>query len=50
MDAAVIPFAELDLSEHSHEFIGGDHGDVPFSVILVHGAGRRTGGPSASVP
>jgi mannose-6-phosphate isomerase-like protein (cupin superfamily) len=32
----VIPLEELDPSPHSHEFIGAEHGDVPFSVILVH--------------
>ena len=32
----VIPLDELDPSPHSHEFVGADHGDVPFSVILVH--------------
>jgi mannose-6-phosphate isomerase-like protein (cupin superfamily) len=33
---AVIPFDELAPSRHSHEFVGAEHGDVPFSVILVH--------------
>ena len=32
----IIPFDELEPSEHSHEFVGADHGDVPFCVILVH--------------
>jgi mannose-6-phosphate isomerase-like protein (cupin superfamily) len=32
----IVPFDVLEHSEHSHEFVGGDHGDVPFSVILVH--------------
>jgi mannose-6-phosphate isomerase-like protein (cupin superfamily) len=32
----VIPLDELDPTPHSHEFIGAEHGDVPFSVILVH--------------
>ena len=32
----IVPFDELEHSEHSHEFVGGEHGDVPFSVILVH--------------
>ena len=32
----IISLGELDPSEHSHEFVGGEHGDVPFSVILVH--------------
>ena len=34
--AELIPLDELPHEEHSHEFEGGDHGDVPFSVILVH--------------
>lgn len=33
---AVIGFDQLAPSRHSHEFVGADHGDVPFSVILVH--------------
>jgi len=40
----VIPFDELEPTEHSHEFVGAEHGDVPFSVILVHsqpGVGPR---------
>jgi mannose-6-phosphate isomerase-like protein (cupin superfamily) len=32
----VIPLAELDPTPHSNEFIGAEHGGVPFSVILVH--------------
>jgi mannose-6-phosphate isomerase-like protein (cupin superfamily) len=32
----VVPFGELEHSEHSHEFVGQEHGDVPFCVILVH--------------
>jgi mannose-6-phosphate isomerase-like protein (cupin superfamily) len=36
MRAPVIPFGELEPTEHSHEFVGAEHGDVPFSVILVH--------------
>ena len=32
----VIPFERLDPSPHSHEFVGAEHGDVPFSIILVH--------------
>lgn len=32
----VVPFEELDHSEHSHEFVGAEHGEVPFCVILVH--------------
>jgi mannose-6-phosphate isomerase-like protein (cupin superfamily) len=33
---SIIDFADLAPSEHSHEFVGAEHGDVPFSVILVH--------------
>jgi mannose-6-phosphate isomerase-like protein (cupin superfamily) len=32
----VIPLDDLEPTEHSHEFVGAEHGDVPFSVILVH--------------
>ena len=32
----IVPFDELDHSRHSHEFVGAEHGDVPFCVILVH--------------
>ena len=32
----IIPFGDLEHSEHSHEFVGAEHGDVPFCVILVH--------------
>ena len=34
--AEVVPFEELEPTEHSHEFVGEEHGDVPFCVILVH--------------
>lgn len=40
----VIPYQELAPTRNSHEFVGADHGDVPFSVILVHtgpGGGPR---------
>jgi len=33
---SIIPLVDLEHSEHSHELIGAEHGDVPFSVILVH--------------
>jgi mannose-6-phosphate isomerase-like protein (cupin superfamily) len=36
--AAPIDLDELPHSEHSHEFVGADHGDVPFCLILVHSA------------
>lgn len=32
----IVPFDELEHSEHSHEFVGAEHGDIPFCVILVH--------------
>ena len=32
----IIELDDLEHSEHSHEFVGGEHGDVPFSIILVH--------------
>lgn len=34
--AEIIDFDDLAPTEHSHEFVGDEHGDVPFSVILVH--------------
>lgn len=33
---SIVPFDDLEHGEHSHEFVGGEHGEVPFSVILVH--------------
>ncbi|HEY7525185.1 MAG TPA: cupin domain-containing protein [Candidatus Limnocylindrales bacterium] len=36
--AGVIPFDRLPHTRHSHELIGADHGDLPFSIILVHSA------------
>jgi mannose-6-phosphate isomerase-like protein (cupin superfamily) len=32
----VIPLDDLAPTKHSHEFVGAEHGDVPFSIILVH--------------
>ena len=32
----VVAFDDLEHGEHSHELVGAEHGDVPFSVILVH--------------
>jgi mannose-6-phosphate isomerase-like protein (cupin superfamily) len=32
----IVAFDELEHGEHSHELVGEEHGDVPFSVILVH--------------
>jgi mannose-6-phosphate isomerase-like protein (cupin superfamily) len=34
----VIPLDQLEHTRHSHELVGADHGDVPFSIILVHSA------------
>jgi mannose-6-phosphate isomerase-like protein (cupin superfamily) len=33
---SIVPLDDLEHTEHSHEFVGAEHGDVPFSVILVH--------------
>jgi mannose-6-phosphate isomerase-like protein (cupin superfamily)/quinol monooxygenase YgiN len=41
---SVVGFDDLPQTEHAHEFVGADHGQVPFSIILVHaapGAGPR---------
>ena len=41
---SVMEFDDLPHTEHAHEFVGAEHGDVPFSIILVHaapGAGPR---------
>jgi len=32
----VIPLEDLAPTAHSHEFVGAEHGEVPFSIILVH--------------
>jgi quercetin dioxygenase-like cupin family protein len=32
----IIDLDDLEPTPHSHEFVGADHGDVPFSIILVH--------------
>jgi mannose-6-phosphate isomerase-like protein (cupin superfamily) len=40
----IVPLDDLEHSRHSHEFVGAEHGEVPFSVILVHsqpGVGPR---------
>jgi mannose-6-phosphate isomerase-like protein (cupin superfamily) len=34
--AGIFGLDELPHEPHSHEFVGADHGDVPFSIILVH--------------
>jgi mannose-6-phosphate isomerase-like protein (cupin superfamily) len=34
---SIVPFDDLEHSDHSHEFVGAEHGDdIPFCVILVH--------------
>ena len=33
---AIIALDDLEHTRHAHEFVGADHGDVPFSLILVH--------------
>lgn len=44
MAKLILPFAQLDQTPHAEELVGADHGDVPFSLILVHsppGAGPK---------
>jgi quercetin dioxygenase-like cupin family protein len=38
MPAPIIRLDDLEHSRHSHEFVGAENGDVPFSIILVHSA------------
>lgn len=41
---SVIRFDDLPHTEHAEELVGAEHGDVPFSIILVHappGVGPR---------
>lgn len=33
---ATIRVTDLPRTEHAHEFVGADHGEVPFSLILVN--------------
>jgi mannose-6-phosphate isomerase-like protein (cupin superfamily) len=33
---SIIELDELAHTEHAHEFVGAEHGGVPFSIILVH--------------
>jgi len=40
----LIDLDDLPHTKHAHEFVGAEHGGVPFSIILVHsapGAGPR---------
>ena len=32
----VVRLDDLEHTAHAHEFVGAEHGDVPFSIILVH--------------
>jgi mannose-6-phosphate isomerase-like protein (cupin superfamily) len=34
----VIPLDQLEHTRHSHELVGAEHGEIPFSLILVHSA------------
>lgn len=34
--ATIIPLDDLPHEKHSHELVGAEYGEVPFSVILVH--------------
>jgi quercetin dioxygenase-like cupin family protein len=34
----LIDLDDLPRTAHAHEFVGAEHGDVPFSIILVHSA------------
>ena len=34
--AKLVPFDDLAHGPHAHEFVGAEHDDAPFSVILVH--------------
>jgi mannose-6-phosphate isomerase-like protein (cupin superfamily) len=41
---SIIAFDDLQHTDHAHEFVGAEHGDVPFCIILVHsqpGAGPK---------
>ena len=35
-NGVIVPWDDLEHSEHAHEFVGAEHLGVPFSVILVH--------------
>jgi mannose-6-phosphate isomerase-like protein (cupin superfamily) len=35
-NGTILALDELDHTRHAHEFVGADHGEVPFSIILVH--------------
>ena len=38
--AEILELDDLDHTEHAHELVGHEHGEVPFCVILVHAAPR----------
>ncbi len=41
---SMVSLDDLEHSRQSHEFVGAEHGNVPFSIILVHsepGAGPK---------
>ena len=44
LQASIVALDALPHTRHSHEFVGEDHGDVPFSIILVHS--RPGAGPA----
>jgi mannose-6-phosphate isomerase-like protein (cupin superfamily) len=33
---SIIGLDDLEHSQHAHEFVGAEHAEVPFSIILVH--------------
>jgi mannose-6-phosphate isomerase-like protein (cupin superfamily) len=43
-EARILRLDELPHTRHSHELVGEDFGDVPFSIILVHS--RPGAGPA----
>ena len=43
-DARILRLDELPHTRHSHEFVGEDYGDVPFSIIRVYS--RPGAGPA----
>ena len=45
----IIELDDLSHTEHAHEFVGAEHGEVPFSVILVH-SGRASARSCTGIP
>ena len=35
-EGTILALDDLEHTPHAHELVGADHGDVPFSLILVH--------------